>query len=206
MLILGVILDYNSSSRTANVEVNGRIVSAVNYIYPSDVISTNIVNKFLTAEEKDTIIPSYHFYNGEEVLLTDDALGNLFILGKIIGDGRATTTTTTTQPQNIYKLGKFIIHRTYATDLNGYVEIPLFANRAYIRKINVIKVSGGDFTVKIYNNMDELQASWGDGEVILENELVDDAGLFFESYDYTVKFKFSKIDDYEIKVVGERFS
>ena len=53
--------------------------------------------------------------------------------------------------------------------------------------------------------MNELQASWGDGEVILEDDLVDDAGLFFESYDYSARLNFSPIGEYNIEIVGERF-
>jgi hypothetical protein len=203
MLLRGVVLSYDFYGRTGVVEVSGTLVSAKNYILPGEQPSPNIINPFLVAAEKNTITPSHTFDQGDQVVLSDSGLGEIVILGKISSAPRIVTQAV---EEDIYALGKFVIDKNIVTDINGEFLLPKFANRAFVRKVHIIKNTGGEFTVKVFNNQNELQAAWGDGEVVLEDELIDNAGFFFESYNFAATLKLEPAGAYEIYFVGERFA
>jgi hypothetical protein len=205
MVFRAVVRNYDSRSRTGTVELDSlKTVNVKNYIYPSDNPSEDIVNGFLTDQDKNTVLPSHDFFSGSVVAVYKDIFDSYFILGNIIG--QTTSTTTTLAPANLYKLGRFEFDILKETDTSGNVYINPFAKRALVRKVKITKLDGGPFIVKLFNDVNQLQASWGDGEVILEDELIDDAGLFFEAEDYMAVINLNPTGLYKIYFLGERFS
>lgn len=204
MLLQGFIISYDSSTRIAIVQIEGTPLFAKNFLFVGAPESTDLVNNYLLRSEKDTVKPSHTFDYGDIVLVKRDDLENLIVLGKILTYPKPTTPIA---PETVvYELGKFYVDKNITVGPSKIVTLDNFANRALVRKIKVTKLTNAIFTVKVYNSKNELQASWGDGEVLLENELTDDAGFFFESYNYSLKLELSEVGDYHIYILGERFS
>jgi hypothetical protein len=202
MLLQGTILYYNPSTRVGSVETISGIFQATNYLFPADQAYPAAVNSFLVPSEYNTVFPSHTFNETDKVVLYKDSFENLIILGRI----NSGNSTTTTQPFVLYQPGKFTVTKLLTVQANVPVELKDFANRALVRKVKITKVAGGEFTFKILNTNEELQASWGDGEVILENVLEDYAGFFFEATNFTCVLLFNTSGTYELEIVGERFS
>lgn len=201
MLITGNIVSYNSLNRTALVSISGwGVVSAQNVLPANVEPSLNVANNFLERYELNTVMPANNFQSPESVGLIQDGT-DWVLLGHIVANSSENTTFTGRPGPGLLNISNSI-----STDGSGTFFIREVGERAWINQIKVVSQAGGNFTVKVYNSANQLQASWGDGSVTLSNTLEDVAGFYFTSESRVAKLVLSPAGNYQVSLFGERFA
>lgn len=201
-MIQGTIVYYNPLSREAGVNVrNYGNLTAFNILPPGVSPTTSIVNIFLEPHEVNTVLPS-ELFNGGDLVAVYEENGTWKILGLIIAEAANIVPAVGRPGPGLLEISNQVV----TTNDFSKVTLVEFAERAYINQIKVVANAGGNFTVKIYNGENELQASWGNGSVTLTDQLNDQGGFPFSSKNRRAVIELIPGGNYTISFIGERFA
>lgn len=201
MAVQGTLLGYNPQSRFAIVDVPGRgRVSALNYLPEGQLPDASLVNILLPANESGTILPSETYRTGDQVGLLEES-GNWSLLGLVVAAPRAIPEVGVRPGP-----GPIDIVIDFTTDGLGKYTLKEVGERAQLNTLKVVAKAGGDFTLKMYNGQDQLQGSWGDGDIPATDQFHDPAGFPWRSVDRHAHLILSPAGEYHLELTGERFA